>query len=67
MPEPIKDWPYAPVHRLDGTGIFMVTSATLQKIQLFNSPEKLTLLENKLLTLAKDYHWQFQDRSTQRL
>jgi putative transposase len=60
MPEQIKDWPHAPVHRLDGMGIFMVTSATLQKIQLFNSPEKLTLLENKLLTLAKDYHWQLE-------
>ncbi|MEK6280466.1 MAG: hypothetical protein AABN95_08960 [Acidobacteriota bacterium] len=24
-----KDWPHAPVHRLDSAGIYMVTGATL--------------------------------------
>src|SRR5262249_9081052 len=39
---------------------YMVTSATLHKQHLFNTPEKLTLLENKLLKLAKDYHWHLE-------
>lgn len=55
-----KDWPHAPVHRLDGSGVFIVTSATLYKKHLFNSPEKLSLLENHLLKLAKDYAWQLE-------
>jgi putative transposase len=57
---PIKDWPHAPIHRLGSDGIYMVTGATLQKHHLFNSSEKLTLLENELLTLAKDYGWQLE-------
>ncbi len=58
--EPVKDWPHAPIHRLDGSGVFMVTSATLYKKLIFNSPDKLTLLENKLLTLTRDYQWQLE-------
>ena len=55
-----KDWPHAPVHRLDGAGVYMVTAATLHKTHAFESPEKLTLLENKLLGLAKKYGWQLE-------
>jgi len=55
-----RDWPHAPVHRLDGAGVYMVTSATLHKQHLFNAPEKLSLLENKLLSLAKKYSWQLE-------
>jgi putative transposase len=57
---PIKDWPHAPIHRLSSAGTYMVTGATLQKLLLFNSSDKLTLLENELLTLAKDYGWQLE-------
>ena len=56
----LKDWPHAPIHRLDGAGVFMVTSATIYKQHLFNSPDKLTLLESKLLTLARNYNWQLE-------
>jgi putative transposase len=56
----MKDWPHAPVHRLDSTGIYMVTGATLRKEHLFGSDEKLTLLEDDLLTLAKNYQWQLE-------
>ena len=38
----------------------MVTSATLHKQRLFDSPEKLSLLEKQLLSLAKKYHWQLE-------
>lgn len=57
---PIKDWPHAPIHRLDSSGIFIVTAATLLKQHLFPTAEKLTLLENTLLTLAKQYRWQLE-------
>jgi REP-associated tyrosine transposase len=55
-----KDWPHAPLHRLDTNGVFMITAATLYKEPLFRTPEKLTLLENSLLSLAKKYHWRLE-------
>jgi putative transposase len=55
-----KDWPHAPIHRLDTVGIYMVTGATLRKEHLFASDSKLSLLENHLLTLAKKYQWQLE-------
>lgn len=57
---PAKDWPHAPLHRLDSTGIYIVTAATLHKQHLFTTPEKLTVLENSLLSLAKQYQWQLE-------
>ncbi len=56
----IKDWPHAPVHRLDTNGVFMVTGATLYKVHLFKEPKHLSLLENSLLALAKEYEWQLE-------
>lgn len=38
----------------------MVTAATLHKERLFDDAQKLTLLENHLLTLAKKYSWQLR-------
>ena|SRR5262245_50257424 len=55
-----KDWPHAPVHRLDTSGIYMVTGATLRKSHLFINPERLSLLEDYLLSLAKKHHWQLE-------
>ena len=55
-----KDWPHAPIHRLDGAGTYIVTAATLDKQLLFLGRENLTLLENKLLSLAKAYNWNLQ-------
>jgi putative transposase len=57
---PNKDWPHAPVHRLGFDGVYMVTGATLHKQHLFSTPTKLTLLENEILTLAKQYCWQLE-------
>jgi len=51
----IKDWPHAPVHRLDSRGVYMVTGATLHKQRLFGTHEALDRLEDQLLTLAKKY------------
>jgi putative transposase len=57
---PKKDWPHAPVHRLGSHGVYMVTGATLRKQHLFSNDEKLSLLENHLLTLARKYYWQLE-------
>ena len=38
----------------------MVTGATLRKRSLFSTDEKLSLLENHLLTLARKYQWQLE-------
>jgi hypothetical protein len=50
---PAKDWPHAPIHRIDSDGIYMVTGATLRKVHLFNTAEKLSLLESDLLYLSE--------------
>lgn len=55
-----KDWPHAPMHRLGAEGVYMVTGATLYKKQLFFTDEKLILLENHLLILARQYAWQLE-------
>jgi putative transposase len=55
-----KDWPHAPIHRLGSDGVFMITGATLHKQRLFSSPAKLTLLEDEILKLAKQYCWQLE-------
>jgi hypothetical protein len=51
MPQ-TKDWPHAPVHRVDSDGIYIVTGSTLNKQRLFTTSPKLSLLENQLLTLS---------------
>lgn len=55
-----KDWPHAPIHRLDNNGVYIVTAGTLHKEHLFRGAKKLTILENGLLTLAKEYEWQLE-------
>jgi putative transposase len=58
--EPEKDWPHAPIHRLDECGTYIITAATHHKHHIFNSPQKLTLLENHLLSIAKQSQWQLE-------
>jgi REP-associated tyrosine transposase len=55
-----KAWPHAPIHRLGSDGVYMITGATLHKKLLFSSSDKLTLLENEILTLAQFYSWQLE-------
>jgi putative transposase len=52
---PHKSWPHAPVHRLSEHGTYIVTAATLDKQHAFRGEERLTLLEDELLELAKHY------------
>ncbi len=53
-------WPHAPVHKMSEHGVYIVTAGTLHKLHHFNSGEKLSLLESKLLELADRYQWQIQ-------
>ena len=55
-----KNWPHAPVHRMDSDGIYIVTGSTLNKQRLFTTPPKLNLLEDQLLSLSKQYRWQLE-------
>jgi putative transposase len=57
---PVKGWPRAPVHRLGDYGVYIVTGATLHKEHLFTQAERLSLLENSLLSLANQYKWQLE-------
>jgi REP element-mobilizing transposase RayT len=57
---PPKDWPHAPVHRLTENGVYFVTSGTLHKKHLFDTPAKRELLEGLLLSLAKERRWQLE-------
>ena len=55
-----KDWPHAPVHRLSEHGIYFVTSGTLHKRPLFDTPAKRGRLECTLLSLARARGWQLE-------
>jgi hypothetical protein len=48
------------MHRLDLSGIYMVTGATVHKERFFTTAQKLSLVEAELLTLAKVYKWQLE-------
>jgi hypothetical protein len=50
-----KDWPHAPLHRLSEHGTFIVTASTHEKEHFFRGSDRLTLLENKLLCVAKQF------------
>jgi putative transposase len=50
-----KDWPHAPVHRLSEPGTFMVSASTLGRNHYFRGVSNLTLLEDRLLHLAKEH------------
>jgi len=55
-----KDWPHAPIHRVDSAGIYVVTAATIGKAHFFQESYRLTLLQNELLSLSKQYQWQLE-------
>ncbi|HEY1171482.1 MAG TPA: transposase [Verrucomicrobiae bacterium] len=58
--KPVKDWPHAPVHRLEGNGNYMVTAATVDKVHLFQGSDHLDALESSILKLSKQYGWQLE-------
>ena len=48
------------MHRLADNAVYMVTASTLHKEHILNAPEKLTLFEGLLLSLAKEAGWQLE-------
>ncbi|HZU35431.1 MAG TPA: hypothetical protein VFA18_05965 [Gemmataceae bacterium] len=62
-PKPLasaKDWPHAPLHRLSEHGTHMVTTGTYHKLHIFGDAQRLDLLENTLLALARKYDIQLE-------
>lgn len=55
-----KDWPHAPLHRLQGHGTYIVTASTSHKQHWFRDAERLDLLEETLLEKSKYYGWQLE-------
>ncbi len=55
-----KDWPHAPRHSVAAQGAYMVTTGTYRKAHVFDTAERLTLLENNLLTTARRYEWNLE-------
>lgn len=49
-----------PVHRLTEAGAYIITAGTYQRQHFFDSPERLTILHDRLLDLAQDYGCQLQ-------
>lgn len=60
MPDPNPDWPHAPVHRLAGSGVFIVTAGTYLKEHFFRSREQLSAVHDGLLRYAAKYRWQLE-------
>lgn len=56
----IKHWHHSPIHVLSEAGAYIVTAGAYNRQHFFNSPERLTLLHDKLLTLAEEYEWALQ-------
>jgi putative transposase len=54
------DWPHAPLHRLSEKGTYIVTAGTLGKEHFFRDVESLDLLEQTLLSKAREYGWQLE-------
>jgi putative transposase len=51
------DWPHAPPHRLESV---FVTARTLNRVLHFHSPERLSFVRDKLLSLAAQYGWKLE-------
>ncbi|MCX6376885.1 MAG: transposase [Armatimonadetes bacterium] len=56
----MADWPHAPVHRLEEGGTFIVTAGTYGKQHFFRGADRLALLQDCLLSTAKEWGWRLQ-------
>jgi putative transposase len=53
----IRNWPHAPIHRLDDSGIFMVTAGTYRKTPFFHSAERIEMLNERIFTCFQEFGW----------
>jgi putative transposase len=56
----MSKWPHAPSHEVDHPGCYFLTASTQYKQKLFDTPEKLSILEDALLQGLADRGWQTQ-------
>jgi putative transposase len=56
----MPDWPHSPIHRVDEAGTYIVTAGTYGKLSFFRFADRLTLLCERLLSLAAESNWQLQ-------
>jgi putative transposase len=56
----MPDWPHSPVHRLGAAGAYMVTAGTYQKQHYFRTADRLSMLQDQLVSLANQYGWKLQ-------
>lgn len=54
------EWPKTPSRKLNEKGTFAVTGETARKGYLFDTPEKLDILQETLLKLALEFQWQLE-------
>ncbi|MBU1512192.1 hypothetical protein KKD52_17725 [Myxococcota bacterium] len=59
-PFPEQNWPHSPVHWFFHPGIYMVTASTYRRLPIFNTSEKLHLLQNQLFRCTSDFHWELE-------
>jgi len=53
-------WHHAPEHRFLPCAVYFVTASTYRQARLFQSPERLDLLQETLLSEAERYEWNLQ-------
>lgn len=56
----MPDWPHSPIHRLGGSGAYIVTAGTYQKQPFFRSRARLAYLCEVLLQTAASHDWRLQ-------
>jgi putative transposase len=56
----MSHWPHAPSHEVTHPGAYILTAATLHKAKVFDSPEKLDMLEDLLLQVLAEKGWRVQ-------
>ncbi len=54
----ITGWHHAPLHRMAGHGVYMVTAGTCHKTHLFNTPGKRDMLMSEFFRLSEELNWQ---------
>lgn len=60
MPERRTPWPHAPLHQLSQRATYFVTAGTYLKVHHFRGRDHLRVLHRGLLTVVRDYGWQFE-------
>ncbi|MCX6985155.1 MAG: hypothetical protein NT118_10465 [Lentisphaerae bacterium] len=56
----MPDWPHSPPHRFFEPGTYMITAGTYKKAHIFNAPEKLSFLTDKIFALSSEFEISLQ-------